>query len=120
MALNDRCPKCGTRTGAEDFAPSGELDCLLCKKIGSCSPHEQLARERKAAKLVAAIDRSAKNQGLDPYDQAGRILLASMGWTEAHWAGVAKLADCNVPSPFTQRMVRDVYRNRVEGQRAAS
>lgn len=83
------------------------------------SVHEQLARERKAAKLVAAIDRSARRQGFDPYDHAGRILAASQGWGDDHWHQIARLADTNPPSEKTREHVRAAYLARVEEERVA-
>ena len=84
------------------------------------SPHEQLARERKAAKLVAAIDRSAVNQDIDPYDQAGRILAASWGWDDDCWHQIARLAGTKPPSEETRKHVRAAYKARATEGRIAS
>lgn len=90
--------------------------------------YEERGRARKVLALVAAIDRGAINQGLSPYEHAGRIQLASLGWSDDHWALIARLASdstgrtVNPPSAETRRAVRDVYIERAKApvQRRAS
>jgi hypothetical protein len=120
MALNTRCEKCGTRLGAEDFTAAGELDCLLCKKLAPAdqvddSPFESMGRQRKVIAMVEVIDRNALNNGINPYDQAGRILLAARDWEEKTWRSIALRANPKSkkpPSDKTRAMVISVYRDR--------
>jgi hypothetical protein len=76
------------------------------------SSHEHRARALKVVKMVSAIDRSAINQGFQPWDQAGRIFAASLGWGDDAWAQIARLADVNEPSETTRKLVQAVYKSR--------
>jgi hypothetical protein len=86
------------------------------------NPHEKHGRFVKVLKLVAAIDRSAINQGIDPHGNAGQVLLAALGWGDAAWLQIARLANVNAPSPTTRALVIDVFRGRANApiQRRAS
>lgn len=81
-------------------------------------PHDFAAtgRMRKAIAMVAVIDASALRQRLSPYDQAGRILLASQGWPDAVWEqiGVDAGYKPKAISDATRAMVRDVYSSRAK------
>jgi hypothetical protein len=82
-------------------------------------------RQRKAIDMVAALDRNAVKQGISPFDQAGRILAASLGWTDDEWHRIAKNAGYTskkTPGPETRSLVRDVYRSRAQApvQKVAS
>lgn len=68
--------------------------------------------------MVAVIDRDAIRQGLSPYDQAARILLASRGWTDATWEqiGVRAGYEPKAISEATRDCVRDVYRSRAQAE----
>jgi hypothetical protein len=74
--------------------------------------HKLANQMRKAMKLVAAIDRGLLAKGVDVYDQAGAILLASRDWSEGDWQRLADAADVNPPSVETQRIVQQIYRDR--------
>lgn len=121
MALNSRCHSCGTRLGAEDYLPSGELDCLLCKKIGAAKPEANpfadAGRARFVLKMVEVIDRNALAQEppINPFDQAGRIALAALGWNDLTWKTIARRANpkrSKAPSAESRRMLIEVYRGR--------
>jgi hypothetical protein len=121
MALNTRCDACGTRLGAEDYTPAGEVDCLLCKKIGAAKPEANpfadAGRARFVLKMVEVIDRNALAQEppINPFDQAGRIALAALGWDERTWKSIARRANpkrSKPPSPESRRMLIEVYRGR--------
>lgn len=76
------------------------------------NPHERIARSKKVTAIVAAIDRSAINQRIDPFGNAGQILIAALGWTDDHWAQIARLANVNAASAQTRSLVVAVYRDR--------
>lgn len=80
------------------------------------------ARSKKAVAMVAAIDRSAINQGIDPHGSAGQVLLAAIGWDEVAWAQICRLANCKAASAVTREMVVSTYRGRANApiQRRAS
>ena len=74
-------------------------------------------RRLKALDMVAAIDDQFRKQlpNLCAIDQSGRILLASHGWTDAHWLQIAKAAGYKsdkTPGPETRRMVREILSGR--------
>lgn len=132
MALNTRCPDCGTRLGAEDFDSSGAVECLLCKKIGAANPEANpfadAGRARFVLKMVEVIDRNALAQQppINPFDQAGRIALAALGWDERTWKSIGRRANpkrSKPPSAESRRMLIEVYRGRARApleQREAS
>lgn len=81
-------------------------------------PHDfaQAGRFKKALAMVAVIDEAALKQRpkVSPFDQAGRILLASLEWTDAVWETIGVKAGYK-PKPIsetTRDLVRDVYRGR--------
>lgn len=78
----------------------------------SDSTFKRLAQLRKATALVARIDRELMVRGVDPWDQAGAVLLAMMTWTKGDWGRLAEAAEVHVPSIETQELVRSVYRDR--------
>lgn len=121
MALNTRCERCGTRLGAEDYKPNGEVDCLLCKKVGAAQPESNPFADAGRARFVLAmagvIDRNALAQHppINPFDQAGRIALAALGWDELTWKSIARRANpkrAKPPSAESRRMLIEVYRGR--------
>ncbi len=76
-------------------------------------------RQRKALAMAAVIDRNALRQDppVDPYDQAGRIWLASRGWSDAVWLQIAKSAGFKsdkTPGPRTRAFVREIYEGRAK------
>ena len=86
------------------------------------SHHEQRARAKKVTAMVAAIDKSAINQQIDPHGNAGQVLIAALGWDEVAWLQIARLANVNTPSETTRELVVAVYRGRANApiQRRAS
>ncbi len=76
--------------------------------------HKLANQMRKAMKLVAAIDRGLLSKGVDVYDQAGAILLASRDWSDSEWGRITKAAEVNPPSPETRRIVQQIYRDRAK------
>ncbi len=74
--------------------------------------HEDRARAKKVTAMVAAIDKSAINQRIDPIGNAGQVLLATLGWGEVAWQQIARLANVNAPSATTRELVVAVYRGR--------
>lgn len=74
--------------------------------------HKLANQWRKALKLVQAIDRGLLTKGVDVFDQAGAIWLASRDWSESDWKRIADVAGVNPPSPDTIEIVRSVYRDR--------
>jgi hypothetical protein len=73
---------------------------------------KQAAQLRKAMALVARCDRELMLQGVDPFDQAGAVLLSMMTWTQDDWKRLADAADVHPPSIESQELVRSVYRDR--------
>ncbi len=76
---------------------------------------EREGRQQKALAMVAVIDRDAnEKQKIDPFDQAGRILLASMGWSDRVWERIGVRAGYKKKaiSKLTREEVRGVYRGR--------
>ncbi len=108
-----RCPRCKHVLGPEDCDQPGDV-CLECnvRSTAIVNPHEIAARSKKIIKLVETIDREALRQGIDPFDSAGRVQLATIAWEDAHWAKVAELAGVNMPSPITRDSVRQIYIDR--------
>ncbi len=76
--------------------------------------HKLANQMRKAMKLVAVIDRGLLSKGVDVYDQAGAILLASRDWSDAEWQRLAEAAQVNPPSDETRRIVQQIYRDRAK------
>ena len=72
------------------------------------------AQMRKAMALVARIDRELMTRGIDVYDQAGAILLASRDWTDSEWKRLAQAAEVHVPSAETRLIVQQIYRDRAK------
>lgn len=70
------------------------------------------AQRKKALALIGAIDAVALSRGINPHDQAGRILLSMLDWPESAWLSVAEKAGINPPSAETRAMVAQVYRGR--------
>jgi hypothetical protein len=131
MALNTRCDRCGTRLGAEDYTAAGELDCLLCRKIGAGkaepNPFADAGRARFVLAMAEVIDRNALSQKppINPFDQAGRIALAALGWDERTWKMIARRANpkrTKAPSSESKRALIELYRGRARAplQRRAS
>lgn len=72
-------------------------------------------RQKKALAMARVIDANARRQGVDPHDQAGRILLASKGWSDEVWHQIAKDAGYTSaipPRETTREMVRAIYSGR--------
>lgn len=92
------------------------------------NPHADRERRKKAIEMVAAVDRNFMKQRphVDPYDQAGLILLASHNWSDDVWLTIAKNAGYKsdkTPGPETRRLIREVYEGRAKAplqRRAAS
>jgi hypothetical protein len=133
MALNSKCGACGTRLGPEDNdGPVTQPDnCARCRKRIAAEavreanrkhPKAVAGRQLKALAMVAVIDANALAQHppINPYDQAGRILLASDGWSDAVWEGIGVRAvkpngqryELKPISQDTRDLVRSVYRGR--------
>lgn len=62
--------------------------------------------------MVQVLDAQMIRQKRSPYDQAGLVVLASLGWVEAVWLVIAQKAGVNPPSEATKEALRDVYRGR--------
>lgn len=74
-------------------------------------------RRQKVLAMVAVIDANflRQNPKLDPYDQAGRIALASRTWSDKVWHQIAIDAGFQskkVPGDETRKLVREVYEGR--------
>lgn len=87
---------------------------------------EREGRQAKALAMVAVIDSDAiQKSKLDPFDQAGRILLASLDWPDRVWERIGERAGYKrkAISALTREEVRNVYRGRAKAplaRRAAS
>ena len=124
MALNTACKTCGTRTGPEDNdGPDTQPElCARCRKRAAMSSFEREGRALKVLAMVEVIDRNALAQDppINPYDQAGRILLASRDWTDDVWEAIGVRAGYppkpgQKPKPVsaeTRQDLQDVYRGR--------
>lgn len=132
MATNTRCEKCRALLGPEDrdIVAGREVQHAVCyscrkretarakleadKRAKAMAPHAIAARARKVLGMVAVIDANAREQGLDCYDQAGRILLAASTWSDATWLAIARKYNENAtePSELTRDAVKAVYRGR--------
>lgn len=93
--------------------------------MATANPFATVNRQRKAIAMVAALDRNAIAQDISPFDQAGKILLASLDWSDEVWHRIAKnagFASKKTPGPETRDLVRDVYRSRAKApiQKVAS
>jgi len=127
MALNSACKSCGTRLGPEDNdGPITQPEkCARCRSLAAANanPHARAGRMRKAIAMVGFIDQKALAKDLSPYDQAGRILLATHEWDDETWKtiGVGAGYEPKPVSEATREMVRDVYRGRARApvQRAS-
>ena len=84
--------------------------------------HESRARAKKVRAMVEIIDQQMLRQKRNPYDQAGLVVLASLGWIEAVWLAIAHKAGVTPPSQETKEAFRDVFRGRATApiQRRAS
>lgn len=121
MALNGQCRGCGTRLGPEDNdgANTQPEKCARCRAIDAANPFAVANRRKKAVAMVEVIDRNALAQepSINPFDQAGRILLASREWSDEVWLAIAKRAGFKrdrTPGPDTRELVREVYRGRAQ------
>ena len=81
------------------------------------SPIATQNRLQKAIAMVATIDRNFVKQHptVDPFDQAGRIWLASASWSDAVWLQIAQSAGYKskkTPGETTRKLVREVYEGR--------
>lgn len=86
------------------------------------NPYARAGRMAKAIAMAAVIDANFTRQHprLDPFDQAGRIRLASFAWSDAVWEQIG--ADALKPngehydrkeiSDETRAMVREIYEGR--------
>lgn len=66
------------------------------------SPHETAARERKAAKLLLALDLATAGRGENPVTAAARLVRVLRGWTDADWSRLAAVAGTRAPSQRTR------------------
>lgn len=77
-----------------------------------------VSRQRKVLAMVAVIDADAvEKKRISPFDQAGRIWLASRDWSDATWLQIAKSAGYKsekTPGQGTRAMVREVYEGRAK------
>lgn len=125
MAANSLCRDCGTRLGPEDNdGPITQPDaCSRCRARAAAAskpdatPFETMGRQRFVLKMVEVIDRNALAQDppINPYDQAGRIVLAALGWDDLVWKTIARRANpkrSKSPSAKSRQMLIDVYRGR--------
>lgn len=78
------------------------------------SIHERAARAKKVLAMVQVLDQQMLRQKRNPYDQAGLVVLASLGWVEGVWLVLAHKAGVNPPSDTTKEALRDVYRGRAK------
>lgn len=88
------------------------------------SPIAVANRRIKVLAMVAEIDRVfvKQNPHVDPYDQAGRIALATRAWSDAVWLQVAQNAGYKSrrpPGETTRTLVREVYEGRAQAPLAA-
>lgn len=77
--------------------------------------HATINRQKKTLAMIAVIDANALRQNVSPFDQAGRILLASLGWPDKVWHQIALDAGYTSkvpPRDTTREMIRCVYRGR--------
>lgn len=73
------------------------------------------ARAKKVSAMVAVIDRAATKRGLEPFEDASRILESLEKYTDESWAVVDKVARLkHVSSKETRGKVKDKYRERAE------
>jgi hypothetical protein len=123
MALNSHCASCGTSMGPEDNdgAITQPEKCARCRQPAeeSENPFALKNRRIKALDMASVIDRNALAQQppIDPYDQAGRIWLASTGWSDEVWLGIAKRAGYKsdkTPGASTRKLVREIYEGRAK------
>lgn len=87
--------------------------------------HATINRQKKTLAMIAVIDANALRQNVSPFDQAGRILLASLSWPDKVWHQIAidaGYASKVPPRDTTREMVRAIYRGRAAApvQRKAS
>lgn len=102
MASNTRCKTCNGLLGPEDYVNGIKpARCSTCRErtakaaaAPSLHPSAVAGRRKKALAMVAVIDANFVRQfpGLDVFDQAARIRLASLGWTDAQWEQIAVTA----------------------------
>lgn len=87
---------------------------------GNENPWARNGRRAKALAMAVVIDGNALRQNLSPFDQAGRILLASFEWSDGVWEAIGERAlkpngeyyERKAISDETREMVRDIYRGR--------
>lgn len=86
------------------------------KKNQEPTVYETAGRAKKALAMACVIDESALGQKppVCPFDQAGRILLASLHWPDAVWASIGIRAGYKPKaiSEETREAVRSIYRGR--------
>lgn len=73
------------------------------------------AQSKKVTAMVAAIDRSAikRRPPIDPFGNAGQVLLALSGYTDNNWFTVDRVAQLkSKSSPEVREKVKQVYRDR--------
>ncbi len=76
------------------------------------NPFKLAAQRKRAMALVAVID-AALPEGTDIIDQAGKVVMILIGWTEKDWANAARVAKLEtIPSEDTRELVRGFYRQR--------
>ena len=94
MALNSACKGCGTRLGPEDNdGPITQPECCArCRAKAPANAIAELGRRQKALARAVVIDANFIRQfpKLDPFDQAGRIRLASFTWTDTQWEDIGE------------------------------
>lgn len=122
MALNSMCKNCGTGLGPEDNdgANTQPEKCTRCRRLDAdlieTNPFAAAGRARKVLAMVSVIDDHAlrKKPPINPFDQAGRILAASIDWPDQTWEliGVKAGYKPKAISPKTREEVRRVYRGR--------
>ena len=68
------------------------------------------AQRKRAMAIVGAIDAELLRQGVDIIDQAGKVVLLLLGWTDADWWNAAQCAGLKTPpSKETQGLVSHFY-----------
>lgn len=75
------------------------------------------AQAKKVMAMVEAIDKAALNSKptIHPFRNAGQILLALNGYSEANWNIVDKIAKLKTKSSWeTRDMVINIYKDRTD------
>lgn len=126
MALNSRCKGCHCALGPEDNdgANTQPERCTRCRKAHEAKNHPLAikGRQLKALAMAEVIDKNALAQKppINPFDQAGRILLASLEWADEVWETIGERArkpdgstyERKPISPETREALRSIYRGR--------